>query len=505
MDLSRRLPEHGLSQPSRQHVARSTPSWRGGESLQRESSSLSPELVAGRYRLVARVGHGGMGEVWEGVDESLGRRVALKFLLRWQPEGAATHRFILEARTSAQLSSPHVVAVYDTGVERGRPYLVTEFLDGRNLAEELVADGPFSPGETAEAGRQVAEGLAVAHARGVIHRDVKPANLLRGADGTIKIADFGIARFADETTAGLTGAGEVLGTCAYLSPERALGRTVDPQSDMYALGCVLYELLVGRPPFQADNAAAVIYQHVDVAPDPPHRHRGAGVPTALDVFIMRLLSKSPDERPTAREAAAFLADPLALAAVESVTASSMLGVPRPPAPEEAVLREAAQEEQPAHGAHRLRPLLLGGAALVGTAILGLSATAYGPGAPAPSAEPPAHTAQAPAPTTTAAPPAALRSAPAGTPRERPTSEGVAVSGSSVAKPHPPVGRGTHAKPSPPSPDRPTSLPSTSPDPSAPPTDTPSLSAPPSSLAPPSSAPGKGEGKGAPPKDDKKDK
>jgi len=225
-----------------------------GESVPHEPLDTSPGLVAGRYRLVARVGQGGMGEVWKGIDESLGRPVAVKFLRNRQPDSVTMRRFLLEARTSAQLNSPHVVAVYDTGVEEWRPYLVTEFLDGRNLTQELAADGPFSPGRTVDVGQQVAEGLAAAHARGVIHRDVKPANLLRGADGTIKIADFGIARFADETTAGLTGAGEVLGTCAYLSPERGLGRSADPSADMYALGCVMYELLVGRPPFQADNA-----------------------------------------------------------------------------------------------------------------------------------------------------------------------------------------------------------------------------------------------------------
>ncbi|WP_411089220.1 protein kinase domain-containing protein [Streptomyces sp. 061-3] len=263
-------------------------------------------LVAGRYRIVARLGRGGMGEVWRGVDEVLGRPVAVKFLLNQRADEAAIARFHLEARTAAQLSHPHVVAVYDTGTDLERHYLVTEFLDGRSLAEELAARGPLLPPRVAGIGGQVADALAAAHGQGVVHRDVKPGNLLLASDGTVKVGDFGIAHFTDESTAGLTLKGQIIGTSAYLAPERAVGQPAGPPADMYALGCVLYELLLGHPPFRAETPAAMLYQHVDAVPDSPNRHR-SDLPKAFSVFVMQLLAKYPDARPTAAEAVEFLA------------------------------------------------------------------------------------------------------------------------------------------------------------------------------------------------------
>ncbi|MET8404088.1 serine/threonine-protein kinase [Streptomyces sp900116325] len=263
-------------------------------------------LVAGRYRMVARLGRGGMGEVWRGVDEVLGRPVAVKLLLNQRADEAAIARFDLEARTAAQLTHPHVVAVYDTGTDLERHYLVTELLDGRSLAEELAARGPLLPASVAGIGGQVADALAAAHGQGVVHRDVKPGNLLLASDGTVKVGDFGIAHFTDESTAGLTLEGQIIGTSAYLAPERAVGQPAGPPADMYALGCVLYELLLGHPPFRAETPAAMLYQHVDAVPDSPDRHR-SDLPKAFAAFVMELLAKYPEARPTAAEAVEFLA------------------------------------------------------------------------------------------------------------------------------------------------------------------------------------------------------
>ncbi|WP_328580996.1 serine/threonine-protein kinase [Streptomyces sp. NBC_00370] len=272
------------------------------------AGTTAPRLLAGRYRMLSRLGRGGMGEVWRAVDEVLGRPVAVKLLLNRQADEAAVARFHLEAQTAARLSDPHVVAVYDTGTDADRQYLVTELLEGRSLADEISEHGPLPSWRTARIGGQVAEGLAAAHRQGVVHRDVKPGNLLLNSDDTVKIGDFGIARFADESSAGLTTTGQIIGTSAYLSPERALGRPAGPPADMYALGCVLYELLSGHTPFQADTPTAMVYQHVDVAPDPPGRYH-SDLPEAFDEFVLRLLAKDSEERPTARQAAGFLAAP----------------------------------------------------------------------------------------------------------------------------------------------------------------------------------------------------
>jgi serine/threonine protein kinase len=264
------------------------------------------ELIAGRYRLQEVVGRGGMGEVWQASDEVLGRPVALKLLLSRPGDDTALGRFRLEAQTAARLSHRNVVAVYDFGTDQGRLYLVMELIDGRSLADELADHGPLPPQQVAAIGAGVATGLAVAHREGVIHRDIKPANLLLPSDGTVKIGDFGLARFADESVAGLTVTGQVMGTTAYLAPERGLGHPAGPASDVYALGCVLYQLLTGRPPFQADTAAAVVYQHVETSPRPIRGYR-PDLPEPFDAYVLTMLSKDPERRPTAQQAAGAFA------------------------------------------------------------------------------------------------------------------------------------------------------------------------------------------------------
>ncbi|MFI9235896.1 serine/threonine-protein kinase [Streptomyces sp. NPDC053079] len=264
-------------------------------------------LVAGRYRLGEPLGRGGMGEVWQGHDEVLGRQVAVKLLLGDDGDESAAIRFRMEAQTAARLNHPQVVAVYDFGEWEGRFYLVMELVKGPSLAAELSAQGMLAVPRVADLAAQTASGLAAAHRQGVVHRDVKPGNLMVDASsGALKIGDFGIARFVDETSAGLTRAGQIVGTSTYLAPERALGRTAGPESDVYALGCVLYQLLVGRPPFWSDSPTTLLYMHVDTPPESPRLRRGE-VPYAFEAYLLRMLAKQPEERPSAQEVADFFA------------------------------------------------------------------------------------------------------------------------------------------------------------------------------------------------------
>ncbi|GEC10098.1 hypothetical protein SSP24_77530 [Streptomyces spinoverrucosus] len=259
-------------------------------------------LIAGRYRLRDAIGRGAMGEVWRGFDETLGRPVAVKLLLPQGSDPTAASRFRLEAQTAGRLSHPHVVGVLDFGEYEGRLFLVMELVDGDSLARVLAASGPLPAERVARIAAEAAAGLGAAHRPGIIHRDIKPANLLLDADGALKIGDFGIARFLDDPGAALTAAGQIVGTSLYLAPERALGRTAGPASDVYSLGCVLYQLLTGRPPFQADAALAVLHQHLDAAPVPP-RQLGADLPPAFESYLLGLLAKEPEDRPTAEEVA----------------------------------------------------------------------------------------------------------------------------------------------------------------------------------------------------------
>ncbi|MEV3989855.1 serine/threonine-protein kinase [Streptomyces sp. NPDC049837] len=263
-------------------------------------------LVADRYRLESPIGRGAMGEVWRATDEVLGRPVAMKLLLGDDSDAQTAARFRLEGQTAARLSHPHVVAVFDFGAWEGRFYLVMELVEGRSLAQELAAAGSLTAPRVAAVATQTAAGLASAHRQGIVHRDIKPGNLMSDADGTVKLGDFGIARFVDDPAAALTQAGQIVGTSLYLAPERALGQPAGPASDVYSLGCVLYQLLTGRPPFHADTATAILYQHIDTAPVPPQR-LGVDVPPAFENYLLGMLAKQPEERPTAHEVADWFA------------------------------------------------------------------------------------------------------------------------------------------------------------------------------------------------------
>ncbi|WP_443042339.1 protein kinase domain-containing protein [Streptomyces sp. B21-101] len=258
--------------------------------------------MADRYRLQSVVGRGGMGEVWRATDELLGRPVAVKLMLTQQTDPAATARFRLEAQTSASLSHPHVVGVLDFGSWEGRLYLVMEFVEGGSLADETSGNRRLAPERVAVIAAQSAAALAAAHRQGVVHRDIKPGNLLCEADGTLKLGDFGIARFLDDPNGGLTTTGQIVGTGLYLAPERALGRTAGPASDVYSLGCVLYQLLTGQPPFTASNATTLLFLHVDTPPAPPGP-LSAGLPPAFENYLLGMLAKQPEDRPTAQEVA----------------------------------------------------------------------------------------------------------------------------------------------------------------------------------------------------------
>jgi hypothetical protein len=262
--------------------------------------ALAPDRVlARRYRLVRRLARGGMAEVWEAVDEILSRPVAVKILLpHLAADEAFVTRFRREAVAAARLSHPHIVAVFDTWSDDGYEGIVMELVRGTTLRAVLDEQGALPARRVAAVGAQVADALDVAHRGGLIHRDVKPGNILLTEDGRVLVTDFGIAK-ASETTSDLTEVGQVFGTAKYLSPEQVEGRPLDPRSDIYALGVVLYESATGRPPFAADNVTATALARLHAAPPPPRALRG-DLPPALEAIVMRAMARHAEDRfPTA--------------------------------------------------------------------------------------------------------------------------------------------------------------------------------------------------------------
>lgn len=256
----------------------------------------APVVLGGRYEIHRRLARGGMAEVFLARDSALDRPVAVKVLFpEYSTDPAFVERFRREAQAAANLSHPNVVGVYDWGAEDGTYYIVMEYVEGQSLAEVLRSAGPLHPRRVAEVAFEVAGALGHAHQRGVVHRDVKPGNVLISSTGVAKVTDFGIARALSSPSDDLTQAGSVMGTATYFSPEQAQGFTVDARSDLYSLGVVMFEVLCGRPPFAGESPVAIAYKHVQEQPSRPSEFV-SGMPPGLEAVIMKLLSKDPSDR-----------------------------------------------------------------------------------------------------------------------------------------------------------------------------------------------------------------
>jgi eukaryotic-like serine/threonine-protein kinase len=358
-------------------------------------------LAKGRYRVEDVLGRGGMASVYLARDAELERPVAVKVLaehLADRPD--FQERFLREARLAAQLSHPNIVQVYDVGEEDGTPYIVMECVEGSTLANELKERGRLDPEEVVDLALQICGGLEHAHATGLVHRDIKPQNLLLRPDGTVKIADFGIARAAETTR--LTQIGSVLGTAAYLAPEQALGEEVTASADIYSLGCVLYELLAGRTPYVFQTLPELVVKHREETIEPLREIRPE-IPERVEAAIMHALARNPDYRP---ESAAAFAEELAAASpdpptrplpVASDTASTqVLGPPtqtrtrplRAPAPPRSRGRRAPRFRWDRRLVLVLVVLAVATAVVIGIAVgTNGAGSGGGPSSPTPAVEP----------------------------------------------------------------------------------------------------------------------
>jgi serine/threonine protein kinase len=267
------------------------------------SKSVQPARAASDCRYQARelLGRGGMSEVYRGFDAELRRPVAIK---RLRPDLAMNPvlraRFRREARAAGRLNHPSIVAVYDTGEEREAdgpsiPFIVMELIEGRSLRDALRQEGKISPVRALELTAGVLDALACSHAAGIIHRDIKPANVMLTTARGVKVADFGIARAVSDSTGTATMAGTVIGTAQYLSPEQGRGEPADVRSDIYSVGCMLYELLVGEPPFAGDSIVGIVFQHISEPPTPPSE-ANPDISADIDAVVLRALAKDPAER-----------------------------------------------------------------------------------------------------------------------------------------------------------------------------------------------------------------
>ncbi|TCC46639.1 serine/threonine protein kinase [Kribbella capetownensis] len=294
---------------------------------------MNGEVLAGRYRLLTLLGRGGAGEVWKAEDTVLARQVAVKLLRRLEGDPMdAAERFRAEAQAAARLTHPNVVATYDVGTEGEHVFLVMELVSGPDLAQLMRTAGLPSGELVADIATQGARGLDAAHAAGIVHRDVKPANLMLAADGTLKITDFGIAKRAGNETTGL---GVLLGTASYVSPEQVRGKSATPASDWYSFGCVLYELLSGTPPFTGETVDVVMRQHLETPPPPILR---SDVPVELAGLVTHLLAKDSADRPSSAAQVAALLTPS-----PAHNATQVLSLPAPATDEPGEHTDAAED------------------------------------------------------------------------------------------------------------------------------------------------------------------
>jgi serine/threonine-protein kinase len=297
------------------------------------------EVVAGRYRLDRSLGSSGMAEVFAATDLQLRRDVAVKRLPSSAMQDAtARARFAREARALARVNDPHVVTVFDIVVDDGRPFLVMELVDGTTLSELIHREGRIDPARVVSIAGDICSGLAAVHACGIVHRDMKPSNVFLTASGAVKIGDFGIASVASDVT--VTRAGEVFGSAPYVSPEQVTGDPVDARADLYSLGCVMFEMATGRPPFIGDEPAALAYQHAHTTPERADAVVPQ-VPAALASTIDRLLAKDPADRPDSADELRRVLETMPLVASDTgdvateplapLPATDVLPVPSPPA------------------------------------------------------------------------------------------------------------------------------------------------------------------------------
>ncbi|WP_338316132.1 Stk1 family PASTA domain-containing Ser/Thr kinase, partial [Streptomyces bohaiensis] len=326
----------------------------------------APTLLADRYELVRQLGRGGMAQVHLAHDRRLGRTVAVKTLLSDHAQDTVfQQRFQREAQAVASLNHPAIAAVYDTGEGEVNgvvvPYIVMEYVEGATLAD-LLERGPMMPEEALRICAGVLRALAYSHEHGIVHRDIKPANVMLTTEGQVKVMDFGIARAMGAGGMTMTATSTVIGTAHYLSPEQARGEKVDARSDLYSSGCLLYELLTGRPPFDGESAVAVAYQHVTAEPDLPS-HRAAGIASEIDDVVMVSLAKGREERyQTADEMRLDIEAVLGYAPVPGTTTQRATAVGHPvPAPTQGGGRAEQRAARSAGDDRRKRAVLVAGA------------------------------------------------------------------------------------------------------------------------------------------------
>jgi serine/threonine-protein kinase len=287
----------------------------------------TPQVLGERYEIGGVLGRGGMAEVHRGRDLRLGREVAVKVLrhdLARDPSFQV--RFRREAQAAASLNHPAIVAVYDTGEDRtptgATPYIVMEYVEGETLRDVLRREARLSPERAMALSADICGALDFSHRNGIVHRDVKPGNVMITPQGTVKVMDFGIARAVSDSAATMTSTAAVIGTAQYLSPEQARGESVDARSDVYSMGCLLYELVTGAPPFSGDSPVAVAYQHVREDPRLPSSIN-PGVPAELDAILLKAMSKNPANR--YQSAAEMRNDLLRALAGQRVEATPVMG------------------------------------------------------------------------------------------------------------------------------------------------------------------------------------
>jgi serine/threonine-protein kinase len=323
------------------------------------SSQMIGTVLSGRYRLEAKLGSGGMSTVYLARDTTLDRSVAVKVMHREMSEQAdQLQRFRQEARAVAKLSHPNVVAVIDAGEDGGHPYIVFEYVEGETLKQRINRVGALDPQEALAYAIEIARGLTVAHARNMVHRDIKPQNVLIDSEGRAKLTDFGISRQLEQD--GMTATGRVLGTTDYVAPEQAMGHPVDQRSDVYSLGVVLYEMLIGQVPFHADSQVGVAMKHVnEELPDVQQRRPELSAAAAM--VVERATAKDPGER--YQEVGEMIADLSTALEVEAARAGSASGEAT------TVLEAVPPAERKLAGGHRRSWLAIALLVLTAAAIL----------------------------------------------------------------------------------------------------------------------------------------